>query len=73
MIDYNQLIQKLEDENNRVDTSEGQREANAFRIKYIKLINRPKQPNAPYVRLNPVQDRLDDKEYRLTPNGLLEN
>ncbi|WP_264737343.1 hypothetical protein [Cytobacillus firmus] len=44
---YDEKIKRLEEENEQFDTSEGQREANMWRIKYIKLMDRPKVSNRP--------------------------
>lgn len=72
MMDYQKMIKKLEEENERFDTSEGQREANLHRIKQLKWLNRPKSPETPYVRLDPVSERLRDPDFRCTPSSLLQ-
>lgn len=71
MMDYKKLIERLENENERVDVSEGQREANLHRIKLIKLMNQPKPPQTPYVRLDPISERLNDGNFRCTPSSML--
>jgi hypothetical protein len=71
MMDYEALIKKLEDESNRVDCTDAQREANKWRINYLKLVNRPKTPETPYKPLDPVSERLRDKDYTMAPNRLL--
>lgn len=71
--DYEQLIKRLEEENSRVDTKEAQREANEWRIKYIKMFNRPKSPDAPYVLLDAVRNALATPGYTCAPNRLLED
>ena len=73
MMDAEQFIKRLEAQNKLPDTTEAQREANAYRIKYIKLINRPnKTPKEPYVRLDPVSERLKDPNFTCTPSSLLQ-
>ena len=71
MMDAEQFIKRLEAQNELPDTTPWQREANDFRIKYIKLINRPKPVVTPYVRLDPVSERLRDSNFRCTPSSLL--
>lgn len=71
MKDYEKMIKKLEEENERFDTTESQREANKWRIKQLKLFNQPKHPQTPYVRLDVVSESLKDKDFRCTPNKLL--
>lgn len=72
MMDYEKVIRALEDENKRVDTTEWQRSANLHRIKWIRLMNRPKQPVEPYVRLDVVSERLRDPDFRCTPESILQ-
>lgn len=72
MMDAEQFIKRLEAQNELPDTTEAQREANAYRIRHIELINRPKTPKEPYVRLDPVFERLKDPNFTCTPNRLLQ-
>ncbi|MGN7398065.1 hypothetical protein [Peribacillus frigoritolerans] len=72
MMDVEQFIKRLEAQNKLPDTTEAQREANAYRIKCIKLINRPKTPEEPYVRLDPVSERLKDPNFTCTLSSLLQ-
>ncbi|MEL3961300.1 hypothetical protein MKZ01_08480 [Lysinibacillus endophyticus] len=71
MKDYESLIERLFDENSRVDTTDAQREANEFRIKQIRLMNRPIPPNTPYIRFDPITERLQDSNYSYAPSKLL--
>jgi hypothetical protein len=71
MMDYLKMIKKLEEENERFDTTEWQREANIWRIKYLKLVNRPKSPETSYIRLDPVSERLKDENYSCAPGAIL--
>lgn len=71
MMNYEKVIKVLEDENNRVDVTEWQRSANLHRIQWIRLMNRPKQPAEPYVRLDIVSERLKDPNFTCRPNSLL--
>lgn len=71
MMDYKKLIERLEKENERVDTTEGQREANLHRIKWIMMLNEPKHPETPYVRLDVIREGLKDKNFRCTPSSML--
>jgi hypothetical protein len=72
MMDYQKMIKKLEEENERFDTTEGQRDANKWRIHQLKLLNRPKSPETPYVRLDPISESLRDPDFRCTPSSLLQ-
>lgn len=72
MMDYQKMIKKLEKENEQFDTTEGQREANVWRIKWIKMLNEPKPPETPYVRLDPILESLNDPNFTCTPNCLLQ-
>jgi hypothetical protein len=71
MINIEKMIKKLKDENERFDTLESQREANEWRIKYLKMMSKPKGPVTPYIRLNPISERLLNEQYSCTPNKLL--
>lgn len=71
MLDYEKLIKRLEDENKRVDVSDAQKEVNLHRIKWIKLVNRPKPPVTPYVRLNMAEEKLKNPDFQLNVNTLL--
>ncbi|WP_404427166.1 hypothetical protein LG296_15205 [Ureibacillus chungkukjangi] len=72
MTNYESLIERLLDENSRVDTTDAQREANEFRIKQIRLLNRPLPPVTPYLRFDPISVRLQDNSYSYSPKKLLE-
>lgn len=72
MMDYEKLIEKLEDENKRVDISPAQKEVNLHRINWIKLVNRPKPPvDQPYTPLNPIVEKIKNSNFQLNPNALL--
>lgn len=66
-----ELIERLERENQRVDTKEAQREANTWRIHWLKMMNRPKEAVGEYKRLDMVSERLNDSNFRVTPSSLL--
>lgn len=68
MTNYETLIGRLLDENSRVDTTDAQREANEFRIKQIRLMNRPIPPITPYIRFDPITERLQDSNYHYAPS-----
>jgi len=69
--DYEKLIKRLEDENKRVDVSDAQKEVNLHRIRWIRLVNRPKSPGTPYVRLNVVEEKLKDPDFQCAPHFLM--
>ncbi|WP_285765892.1 hypothetical protein [Peribacillus sp. SI8-4] len=71
MMDYKQVIKKLEDENSRINTSEGQKEANEFRIKWIKELHEEKPPYTPSKFTDIVMERMFDRSYSCTPNRVL--
>lgn len=71
MLDYEQVIKKLEDENERPNITEAQKEVNEWRIKYIKLMNRPKTVDEPYTYKNPVVEALKDPNFTCAPNLIL--
>lgn len=71
-MDYEKYIERLKDENTRIDVTDAQREANEWRIKIIKLMNRTPSPDSPYVRLDPITERIRNPQYRNTPNMLLD-
>ncbi|SSS88045.1 Uncharacterised protein [Acinetobacter baumannii] len=66
------LIQKLLAQNKLPDTTEAQRSANLHRIQWIGLMNRPKQPAEPYVRLDVVSERLRDPNFTCAPESILQ-
>lgn len=71
MIDYKQLIERLERQNLLPDVSEAQRESNEWRIHWLKMMNRPKAPTGEYKRLDLISERLNEGDFRCTPNKLL--
>ncbi|PCD05701.1 hypothetical protein CMV16_21970 [Peribacillus simplex] len=71
MMDFKQIIKKSEDENSRIDTSEGQKEANEFRIKWIKELHEEKPPYIPSKSTDILMERMFDLSYSCTPNRVL--
>lgn len=71
-MDYQKMIKKLEEEEERFDTTDSQRDANKWRIKWIKMLNEPKPPETPYIRLDPILESLNDPNFTCTPNRLLQ-
>ncbi|WP_142752809.1 hypothetical protein [Priestia megaterium] len=65
------MIKKLEDDNDRPDITVAQKEVNEWRIKYIKLMNRPKAVDEPYTYKNPVVEALKDPKFTCAPNLIL--
>ncbi|WML40756.1 hypothetical protein RCG19_03430 [Neobacillus sp. OS1-2] len=70
MMDYKQVIERLEKQNMNPDTTEAQREANNFRISWLKMIHREKPSKTKTVFYDAVQQRLVHGN-SVTPNGLL--
>ncbi|MEH7023636.1 hypothetical protein [Priestia megaterium] len=71
MLDYEKLIKRLEDENTRVDVTDAQKEVNKHRIKWIRMVNRPKPPVTPYIRFNLVEEKLKNPDFQWSPNSLM--
>ncbi|MFJ7832606.1 hypothetical protein ACIQXU_20750 [Peribacillus sp. NPDC097284] len=69
-MDYEKVIKALEDENNRGNVTEWQRSANLHRIQWIRMMNIPKTPETPYVRIDAVRERLKDNDYTCAPNSI---
>lgn len=71
MIDYKEMVQRLEAENKLIDLPEAQREANKWRIKLLQLYHREKVEHTNTIFLDPIAERLVSPDYRCTPAKLL--
>lgn len=72
MTDYKEIIKRLEQQNTLPDTTEAQREANIFRIEWLKRLNKEKPSCTTTIFYDAVQQRLAHG-YSITPNGLLQD
>lgn len=71
MMDYKDMIKRLEAENQLIDLPEAQREANKWRIKLIELCHREKGAHTNTIFLDPISERLAAPDYRCTPAKFL--
>lgn len=71
MIDYKEMIHRLEAENQLIDLPESQREANKWRMKLLELYHREKVEHTSTIFLDPIAERLTSPSYRCTPAKLL--
>jgi hypothetical protein len=72
MMDFKDFIKRLENENNRADTTEAQRECNIWRMRWLKMMNSSKPKDTSYKRLDPISMRLENETYTVAPNRLLD-
>ncbi|MBV7505649.1 hypothetical protein KW850_10315 [Bacillus sp. sid0103] len=70
MTDYKQIIEQLKQQNMNPNTSESQREANSFRVKWLEMLHKEKPAPTKIVFYDAVQQRLAHG-YSITPNKLL--
>lgn len=73
MINYEDIIRKLKEENERIDTTDSQRQANEWRLKFLEQINREKVFSESTKSTDVIFERLKDPSYRFTPQNVLVN
>lgn len=72
MTDHKQIIKRLEQQNELVDTTEGQREANRLRIQWFEWLHRDKPEYTPTNATDVIMERLKDNRFTCTPASLLQ-
>ncbi|NSL68293.1 hypothetical protein [Bacillus toyonensis] len=71
MTDYLTMIRKLEVANENPDISEAQKEANEFRIKWLKGIHRDKPVCTSSESTDVIWQRIMHPNYSCAPNRML--
>jgi hypothetical protein len=70
MTDYEKIIKRLEQQNMNPDTTAAQKEANNFRVQWLKKLHREKPSVTKTTFYDPIQERLAHG-YAISPSSLL--
>ena len=71
MIDHKDIIERLEQQNNWMDTTEAQREANKLRIQWLNWLNKEKPQVKHAASTDILMEAHKQSGYRCTPRSLL--
>lgn len=71
MIDHKDIIERLEQQNNWIDTTEAQREANKMRISWLNWLHKEKPQTKPTNATDILMEAHKQPNYRCTPRSLL--
>lgn len=71
MTDFNEIIERMEQQNSLVDTTDAQREANRFRIQWLNWLHRDKPAYEPTKATDMLLEAHKQPGYRCTPRSLL--
>ena len=71
MIDHKDIIERLEQQNSWVDTTEAQRQANKWRISFLKAVHKEKPQTSPTNATDILLEAHKQPGYRCTPRSLL--
>lgn len=71
MMNYKEMVARLEYENALIDTTDAQREVNTWRIKWLEALHRDKPAYEPTNSTDVILEVLKQPGFRFSPNFLL--